>query len=262
MKRRFEPPLDKTKIAALDGLTVYAVRALAVRNAAQPDEEFGNFAVRPDFPDLIADREVWVADRLTDREAGFFLANARVQYGELARGRTDEHAYQSGLDAERELRERATGIPFRDGKPHKQVPDETYLRPYTTLPDPKGPVAVWRVDGMRVRCTYKTDSTEGGHGYVYPWVPRPEIWVEEAVEAAEVPYILAHEYTERRLMRDEGMGYDPAHEVAARVEFGLRKAPTRRRFPGFGPEPPTKANLPALTAPEYYEYVLKHYVRG
>src|SRR4051812_44915733 len=105
-KRRFEPNLNKTRIATLDGLTVYAVRAFAVRNAAQPDEEFGNFALRPDFPDLIGDHEVWIADRLVDREAGFFLANARVQSAERARGRTDDHAYQAGLDAERELRER------------------------------------------------------------------------------------------------------------------------------------------------------------
>ena len=58
-----------------------------------------------------------------------------------------------------------------------------------------------------------------------------------------------------------GMAYDPAHEVAARVEFDLRKAASRRHFPGFGPHVPTKDDLPALTTAEYYEHVLTHYVR-
>ena len=44
----------------------------------------------------------------------------------------------------------------------------------------------WRlVDGNVVRCTYKTDYTEGGHGQVYPWVPKREIWVEKALDRTE-----------------------------------------------------------------------------
>src|SRR5207237_2876279 len=39
-------------------------------------------------------------------------------------------------------------------------------------------------------------------GYVYPWVPRPEIWIEDGVDRREVPFIVCHEYVERRLMRD------------------------------------------------------------
>jgi hypothetical protein len=103
---------------------------------------------------------------------------------------------------------------------------------------------------------------EGGHGYVYPWVPRGEIWVERDLDEAEVPFILAHEYTELRLMRDAGMSYDRAHEASSRVEFDLRKPPTRAAFPGFGRRRPGKADLPHLTAPEYFEYVTRHYLRG
>ena len=90
----------------------------------------------------------------------------------------------------------------------------------------------------------------------------PGGWQPAGERTAEVPFVVAHEYTERRLMRDEGMEYDPAHEVASRMEFDLRKPITRQKFPGFTTDPPTKADLPAVTTPEYYEYVLKHYVRG
>lgn len=42
-------------------------------------------------------------------------------------------------------------------------------------------IEVWRIDGHLVRCYYKTDYTEGGHGYVYPWCPRNEIWIEKDI---------------------------------------------------------------------------------
>src|SRR5437016_2731645 len=83
------------------------------------------------------------------------------------------------------------GIAFRDGKPHKQVPADIYLEQYVRLPDPQGPVEVWLVDGNLVRSYYKTDYTEGGHGYVYPWVPRPQIWIEDGVDRREVPFIVS-----------------------------------------------------------------------
>ena len=87
------------------------------------------------------------------------------------------------------------------------MPPRIYVEQYITLPDPDGPggeVTVWLVDGAVVRDLYKTDYTEGGHGYVYPWVPKPEIWVEATLERAELPFIVAHEYLERLLMRDAG----------------------------------------------------------
>ena len=141
------------------------------------------------------------------------------------------------------------------------MPAAIYLEEYVTLPDPQGPVKVWLIDGNLARSYYKTDYTEGGHGYVYPWVPRPEVWVEDGVDRREVPFILCHEYTERRLMRDEGLDYDTAHEICSRVEFDLRKCegaapllvPGRRKL--------HKTDLPRLVSDEVFQYVLRNYVR-
>src|SRR5207249_2657119 len=144
------------------------------------------------------------------------------QLARQAAGAT-EKAYEDGLRAERALRECINGVAFRDGKPHRQVPDAIYLEEYTSLPDEQGPVQVWLVDGNLVRSYYKTDYTEGGHGYVYPWVPKSQIWIEDGVDRREVPFIVSHEYLERRLMRDEGLGYDKAHEICSKAEFRLRK---------------------------------------
>jgi hypothetical protein len=123
-------------------------------------------------------------------------------------------------------------------------------------------VDVWVVDGNVVRSYYKTDYTEGGHGYVYRWVPRREIRVERALDPAELPFIVAHEYTEHRLMRDEGIEYDRAHEICSKVEFKLRRGEGVKEVVVPGRRPFGKADLPRLTSPGYFDYVVNKYVRS
>jgi hypothetical protein len=260
MSRRFDPKLNKRRVLTHTEYTVYAVNGYAVRNVARPDEEFGNFATSDEFPDLIPKGEIWISEKLAAREGVYFIANALVRLARQAAGATDR-AEEDGLEAERLLRERVTGRAFRDGKPHERVPDDLYLEEYATLPDPIGPVRVWVIRGDLARDYYKTDYTEGGHGYVYPWVPEPEIWIEDGVDRRELPFIVCHEYLERRLMRDAKLDYDRAHEICSAVEFDLRKArgPTKLLTGGrrkFG-----KAHLPRLVRPEVFEYALARHTR-
>lgn len=259
-QNHYDPKLHKRRVLAHEDYTVYSVNGLTVRNAARPDEEFGNFATQDEFPDLIPKGEIWISEKLCAKEGVFFIANALTQLARQAAGAT-EKAYDDGLDIERMLREKLNGVAFRDGKPHKRVPDEIYLGPYVTLPDPQGPVEVWLVDGNLVRSYYKTDYTEGGHGYVYPWVPKPEIWIEDGVDHREIPFIVSHEYIERRLMRDEGLDYDPAHEICSKFEFELRKAKGATPLLTRGHRKLTKADLPRLTSEEVFAYVVRTYVR-
>jgi hypothetical protein len=261
-RRRFNPPLNKRHFASRDGCEFYTVSAFAVRNAAEVDEEFDNFADREDFPDLIPEGEVWISDKVARREGQFFIANALARLQARAEGASAETAYTVGLNAERKLRAEVTGLEYRAGKPHQRIPGKVYVREYATIPDERFPIKVWRVDGCVVRCFYKTDYVEGGHGYVYPWVPKDEIWVETALDPAEVPFIVTHEYTEHRLMRDEGLDYARAHRISSRVEFALRKQDTRAAFPGFGRLKPTRDDVPRLADPEFFEYVRRHYARG
>jgi hypothetical protein len=256
----YTPKLNKRRVLTHADYTVYAVNAYAVRDAAQPDEEFGNFATRDEFPDLIPAGEIWISEKLAEKEGVFFIANALTQQARQAAGATDR-AYDDGLEVERLLREKLNGIEFRDGKPHRHVPPDIYLEPYITLPDPEGEVRVWLVDGNLARSYYKTDYTEGGHGYVYPWVPRPEIWVEDGVDRREVPYIVSHEYLERRLMRDEELDYDTAHEICSKVEFNLRKCKGATPLLVRGRRKLTKTDLPRLTGDDVFEYVKRTYVR-
>jgi len=256
----YQPKLHKKRVLSHADYTVYSVNGFAVRNVAQPDEEFGNFAMRDEFPNLIPRAEIWISEKLAPKEGVFFIANALTQLARQAAGATDQ-AYDDGLEVERQLREKLNGVAFRDGKPHKHVPEAIYLEHYLTLPDPQGPVEVWLVDGNLVRSYYKTDYTEGGHGYVYPWVPRPQIWVEDGVDHREVPFIVSHEYLERRLMRDEGLGYDHAHEICSKAEFRLRKCEGATSLLTGGHHKLSKTDLPRVTGEEVFKYILDTYVR-
>lgn len=258
MARHYDPKLNKRRLLKHGDLTVYCVNGLAVRNASQADEEFGNFATHDEFPDAIGPKEIWISEKPAAREGVFFIANALTYLARQAAGAT-EVAYDDGIAAERELREHVTGIRFRDGKPHKQVPEAIYLSEYVTLPDPQEKLTVWLVDGCLLRSYYKTDYTQGGHGLVYPWIPRSEIWVEDGVDRREIPFIVCHEYLERRLMRDDGLGYDRAHEIASCLEYDLRKATGLTPLVTGGRRKVGKAELARLTEDEVYRFVNENY---
>jgi hypothetical protein len=261
-RRRFRPSLNKRKIASEGGYRFYSVSALAVRDAALEDEEFTTFAAADELPDLVPEGEVWISENLVAKEKDFFIANALARLKELEARSPEERAETVGLNADRKLREERTGLEYRAGKPHARAPEQLYVRRYATLPDEKFPVEVWQVHGWMVRCWYKTDYAEGGHGYVYRWVPKKEIWTEAALDEEEVPFIVAHEYLEHRLMRDEKLEYDDAHAICSKVEFDLRKAPTRRAYPGLSRRRFTRDELLKLAQPRFFEYVLEQHVRG
>jgi hypothetical protein len=253
--------LNKRFIATHDDYDFYAVNAYAVRDLAQPDEEFGSFATQDDFRDLIPRGEVWLDEHTIQKEGLFFIANALTQLKEQARGVPEDKAYTEGIHIEQMLRERLNHRKFRGGRPQKRVPEEVYVRRYATLPDKDGTVTVWVVDGNIVRSLYKTDYTEGGHGYVYPWVPRDEIWIEESLDRRELPYIVAHEYLEHRLMRDAKLDYDTAHEICSRVEFKLRKNQRIKLFLAPGRRKIHKRDLPRLADDDFFHYVVNHFVK-
>ncbi len=256
----YTPKLRKRRMLTHAEYTVYAVNGFAVRNVARPDEEFGNFATQTEFRSLVPKGEIWVSEKLAAREGVYFIANALARLKRTAEGATNR-AYDDGVEVERLLRERLTGLAYRDGKPHRQVPPAIYRAPYVRLPDPQGPVEVWLADGHLIRSYYKTDYTEGGHGYVYPWVPRPEIWVDDGVDRREVPFIVSHEYLERRLMRDAGIDYDRAHDVCARVEFDLRKGRGITPLLVSGRHRLGKRDLACLTSEDVFVHVVRNYVR-
>ncbi len=77
---------------------------------------------------------------------------------------------------------------------------------------------VREVDGGIVRRSLDPDFVSGGHYLVYPdYIPKGEIWLDGKFDPRELPYILTHESTECRLMR-QGASYIHAHDKALHTE--------------------------------------------
>ena len=87
-----------------------------------------------------------------------------------------------------------------------------------------GKVKVWLVDGNLVRSFLLLDYCEGGHDLAYPFIPKNEIWIEEAISPEERKFIILHELHERYLM-SQVKSYKNAHIGATEVEDHYRENP-------------------------------------
>ncbi len=79
------------------------------------------------------------------------------------------------------------------------------------------------VDGRVIRRYVDPEFTQGGHEVVYSYVPKGQVWIENALDPKEMPYVLHHEIVERKLML-RGKSYDIAHEYATVAEKEMRRA--------------------------------------
>ena len=68
-----------------------------------------------------------------------------------------------------------------------------------------------------------TDYTEGGHGYVYKYIPKDEVWIDILPRMIDMVCNLSHEIYERYLMMTKNMKYDDAHDKALIIEQKYRK---------------------------------------
>ena len=101
-----------------------------------------------------------------------------------------------------------------------------FLR-FTDDIDPKDRLKIYLVNGNEVRKDH-IEFTMGGHGYVYDYVPKDEIWIDENLKSKpeDMEATIKHEVFEVRKMRDEGLDYDTAHELANQVEKEVRQNDT------------------------------------
>ena len=231
MKRtRYRPKLDKQFVATKDGYDVFTIDAFAVRNVAQPDEEFDNFATHNEFADLIPEGEIWISNRSFDAEGDFFIANAIARLNALEEGESADSAYTIGLNADRKLRAARTGIRYRaigvlGTSPRSFMSESTW---FSTMRSSRSRSR----SSMGCECagTSVTDSPRAARLRL-PVGAKSEIWVEQALRRAELRYYVAHELHQRRLMRGGGMEYDKAHDAVQKMD-SIYADPKRRSFPG------------------------------
>jgi len=224
MKKYFEfiiekktPDIDKKLIDQFGKINVYIVNGEKVRNLNKSDEEFGLSSVHACFPKLIPKNEIWIEDDVKKDEIPFLVHSALYQY-KLADDMEPWDAYRKALKYEKNLRDEKSQSDKNPDQTDKKAKDEIYVKKYCKI----GDVTVWLVNAKKVRDLWKIDYMEGGHGYVYKWIPNDEIWIEDGIKKDEIPFILLHEYVERTLMKEKKMKYDNAHNIAAKVEWKER----------------------------------------
>ncbi len=93
---------------------------------------------------------------------------------------------------------------------------------YKRLIGRRNGVAIWLVDGKLIRDRINVDFTFGGHHYVYPFIPRNEVWIDASVNKNEIWVTILHELTERALMQT-GASYQAAHRKANIAERQARQ---------------------------------------
>lgn len=187
---------------------IFYIDSKKFRNSSLENEEFCTIAIHQDFPKSIGKNEIWIDNSVSKSELPALLKGATNRLKELERKNNSKTAYTVGMTQERCYRKR-----------HKS---EIKKKKYCNIHDEKSTYHVYFVSGKAVRDNFKTDFSQGGHGYVYDWIPKNEIWLEKE-EHDESSLILIHEYAELVLMRDKKMKYEKAHPIASKIEMKFRE---------------------------------------
>jgi hypothetical protein len=81
---------------------------------------------------------------------------------------------------------------------------------------------IWIVDGNQVRVKIFSSFLYGGNEQRYPFNPKGEIWIDNAISCEEYYLTLAHELNERHLMAKFGWKYITAHDSSLSLEQTIR----------------------------------------
>jgi hypothetical protein len=81
---------------------------------------------------------------------------------------------------------------------------------------------IWIVDGNTVRLNIFSSFLYGGNEQRYPFNPKGEIWIDNAISCEEYYLTLAHELNERHLMAKFGWTYIASHDSSLSLEQKIR----------------------------------------
>lgn len=212
--------IEKTLYKTRGNYKIYFVDDSIMRDITKDLEEFSDYASYLNFPKIIPKNELWISKNYKEKELKYFIEEFFNQIKYMKNGIDEDEAYKLSLKKEKAEREKDLKITFKNNIDTSKL----YIDKFADY-DIEG-ITVFIVDGELVRDLYKTDYVEGGHGYVYNFIPKNEVWIEDSIKTYEIKYILLHELFERNLMKTENMDYNTAHEKAADIEFKARESNT------------------------------------
>ena len=190
-------------------MKIKIVDGFKIRNTIDPD--FGDLGEHFVFP-WIPKGEIWV-DKNYKSEFKFNF-KVRTQRNKLLK---------QGLSFE-EAKETVRRLFRKDGIVVKKIKLLKMLKNSNGAKK----IKVWLVDGEHVRKNLDPFFVMGGHGYVYSYIPKDEIWIDDKVQPKERKYIIIHEMKEREFMRrdkdkDFYRKYANAHDFATVFEKQARR---------------------------------------
>jgi hypothetical protein len=170
--------------------------------------------------DFIPDNEVWIDKEATPDEVEFFTLHLLVERRLMKSGVPYDQALSVANAIEHKERLCAGDLPL--GKPlSPEALEAVRVRQIATLPSG---IAVWMVDGRKIRSGLDANFTEGGNDFVYAYVPPNEIWLDNDLTPKDLGFVLAHEWVERKMLA-KGLDYKSAHRRASALELELRTSP-------------------------------------
>jgi hypothetical protein len=201
-----------SRLLRLPEVTAYLVDGAFIRDTIDVDFTNGAHHFSRDYVPL---DEVWIdRDAPGTREVEFWLRHQLRERADMAAGASYLDALRRSNRIEKiERREHARELPTDRATAQANV--------RLSIMGRVGRDVVWLVSGHRVRTLFDVNFTQGGHGLRYRFIPRREIWIDDAAIAREREVIVAHEVHELHLMR-QGMRYHPAHTLALDLEAALR----------------------------------------
>jgi hypothetical protein len=174
---------------------------------------------------IIPQNEIWIEKDTNPEEWKYFLENIDAEQKGMAEGMTLEKAAKKADVVEEKDRRREARIQkiLKSREERKEALEKIHKRKLLKYGNKN--LEVWLVNGEIVRGIYGLEYGFGGHGFVYHFIPKNEVWIEEVLDPKERKIILLHELHERFLMSQEGKDYLSAHHGATIVEMHYRKNP-------------------------------------
>lgn len=173
------------------------VNGYTIRNTTNTD--FAGFATH-DYEPRVPKGEVWIENTLK-REKNHFLRLVKTE-------KNIKNVRQFAR-----LRKQLAQEAKRRGTPP----------PFVRTIERRGSLNIMFVDGAIVRKYFDAYFLLGGHHYVYPYIPKNEVWIDDLNYADDHEFTLIHELHERNLMKKD-VDYASAHDYAlAEERFWRRK---------------------------------------
>lgn len=210
------------KLEEVAGFVVWIVNGYWIRRNLEDD--FTNYAQHYQF-NFIPKKEFWIDIESSKRkESKYYIQSMLIMNKLMAEGISRKKAIKIANEME-EIERKKSKIVQRLGK-EKEDQLNTIKKVHKKFLKRLSfnGIKVWLVKGDLVRALFYPDFTQGGHEFVYSFIPPGEVWLDDDLYKKEIPFVLIHELHERRLM-SQGDKYDPSHEESNKIEYSCRQNP-------------------------------------